>query len=389
MITAKHEVTAAVKAVAGNKKTRLLSLDALRGFDMFWIISGEGIFHGLAKATNAPAFNWMSNQLHHSDWNGFTFYDLIFPLFIFIAGVSMPYSYSSQLSKINDINKGLIKRTLYTALIKRTLILIVLGAVVNGLLSLKGYENTRFASVLGRIALACFFAAIIYLNCSLKKQIFCFVALLVGYWALMTLIPVPGFGAGIFTPEGNLEAYVDRLFLPGKLHRKVYDPEGLLSTIPAIGSALLGVFTGQFMLLSKQTGNKKAFLLLISGFILLFLGWCWNFWFPINKNMWTSSFVLFAGGWSVLFFTLFYSVIDIAGLKTWSAPFVWIGKNSILIYLAAHGLINFQSTAEFLFGGIIGFAPEVWKPVWLWISIAAIQFALLYFLYKKQWFLKL
>ena len=370
--------------------TRLYSLDALRGFDMFWIISGEGIFHGLSAATDHPAANWISDQLHHSSWNGFTFYDMIFPLFIFIAGIAMPLSYERILDGKNQKEKKLARTKIYNSLFRRTVILILLGMVVNGALQWQGYENTRFASVLGRIALACFFAALIYLNASLRKQILWFFLLLFGYWALMILTPVPGHGQGILTPEGNLAAYVDRLFLPGKLHRKIYDPEGLLSTIPAISTALLGVFAGRFFLWSRQKWNSLRIgsCLFLSGIILLALGWTWGLVFPINKNLWTSSFVLYAGGWSVLLLGIFYLVIDVAGYKKWSQPLIWIGTNSILIYLAAHGLINFESTAQFLFGGLIAKTPEAWHPVWLWTGVAMIQLATLYFLYSRKWFLK-
>lgn len=394
------------------KKTggRLLSLDALRGFDMFWIISGEGIFHGLANIVQANhslyrnADNWqltttanlsfwekiavgISNQLHHTVWNGFTFYDLIFPLFIFIAGISMPFSFGKQLQAAG-VNMAITKKNIYKSLIKRTLILIFFGMVVNGLFKWTGYENTRIASVLGRIALSCFFAAIIYLNTNLRTQIIWFVALLLGYWALMMWMPVPGFGAGVLTPEGNLEAYIDRLLLPGRLHRPSYDPEGILSTIPAIGSAMLGVFTGQFLKNEKLVVIKKVLVLFASGIVLLLLGWLWGIIFPINKNMWTSSFVLFAGGWSVLLFTLFYLIIDVAGFKKWSLPFVWIGSNSILIYLAAHGMVDFESTAQFIFGGMYNKVPTLWHEPLLWIGVAVIQFAALHFLYEKKWFLK-
>ena len=303
--------------------TRLLSLDALRGFDMFWIISGEGIFHGIANVVltkhnlyRNPA-NWqiagngqlnfwesiavgISNQLHHTPWNGFTFYDIIFPLFIFIAGISMPFSFSKQIEKhrmgsclqkpIAHTNLGSclhgpgLKKDIYRSLIKRTLILIFLGMVVNGLFKWQGYENTRIASVLGRIALSCFFAAIIYLNSSLRTQIIWFAGILLLYWAAMMLIPVPGYGAGVLTPEGNLEAYIDRILLPGKLHRAVYDPEGLLSTIPAIGSAMLGIFTGQFLRNEKLTSVKKVLVLAASGIGLLLLGLLWSLFFPINRS---------------------------------------------------------------------------------------------------------
>jgi predicted acyltransferase len=392
------------------KPARLLSLDALRGFDMFWIISGEGIFHGLANvvltkhALYRNPTNWqiaatgdlnfwertavgISNQLHHTVWNGFTFYDMIFPLFIFIAGISMPFSYGKQMEKAGA-NISIAKKNIYRSLIKRTLILIFLGMVVNGLFKWQGYENTRMASVLGRIALSCFFAGLIFLNCGLRTQIIWFAGLLLGYWAAMMLIPVPGFGAGILTPEGNLAGYVDRILLPGKLHRVVYDPEGLLSTIPAIGSAMLGVFAGQLLQNEKLTSSKKVIILSASGIALLLLGLLWDIVFPINKNMWTSSFVLFAGGWSVLLFALFYCIIDVAGLRKWSMPFVWVGCNSILIYMAAHGLVNFTSTSEFLFGGLYGKAPTPWHEPLMWTGVAIIQFAAMYFLYRKKWFLK-
>lgn len=394
------------------KKKRLLSLDALRGFDMFWIISGEGIFHGLANgimkehALIRNPDNWkiatndsltffeqlligMSNQLHHSPWNGFTFYDLIFPLFIFISGVAMPFSYEKHLSKASD-HKNSLKR-IYVPLIRRTIILIILGMVVNGLLKWQGYEATRFASVLGRIALSTFFAALIYLNFSLNKQIIWLVVILVGYYILMITIPVPGFGNAILTPEGNLAAYIDRLWLPGKLHRLIYDPEGLLSTIPAIATALLGILTGS-LLNSKSsyfTPNKKALLLLAAGLILIFVGLFWGMFFPINKNMWTSSFVLLTGGFSVILFVSFYYIIDIKGNQKWSNPFIWIGTNSILIYVCAHGLFNFESTSQFLFGGVLAKLPLVWQQAGLWLGVLLIQLAILKFLYDRKWFLKI
>jgi predicted acyltransferase len=389
-----------------NKPARLLSLDALRGFDMFWIISGEGIFHGLAEGikkkhalirnpidwqiATSNDLSWIeqvllgvSNQLHHSPWNGFTFYDLIFPLFIFIAGISMPFSFSKKMEGS--------KKAIYKSLFKRTVILILLGMVVNGALQFDGFENTRFASVLGRIALACFFAAIIYLNNTLKKQIGWFVFLLIGYWAAMVLIPVPVFGKGVLTEQGNLSAYLDRLLLPGKLHRVMYDPEGLLSTIPAVCSAMLGVFTGQFLLWSSQKWSPSIKLLWLVGVSVVFilLGLLWNTLFPINKSIWSSSFVLYAGGWSLLLFTLFYYLIDVKECKKWSIPFVWVGTNSILIYVAAHGLVNFEYSAVFLFGGLISKMPEIMQAGLLWTGVAIIQLTILYLLNRKKWFLKI
>ncbi|WP_245221943.1 acyltransferase family protein [Pedobacter kyungheensis] len=401
-----------VTAKPADKPKRLLSLDALRGFDMFWIVSGEGIFHGLANgikedhALIQDPHNWtiatnpnlslierilvgISNQLHHSPWNGFTFYDLIFPLFIFISGVSMPFSYQKYFTEKETGNASTGK--IYYALIRRTLILILLGAVVNGMLQLKGYEHIRFASVLGRIGLATFFAALIYLNTSLKKQIIWFVSILAGYFLLMKYVPVPGFGSGIFTPEGNLSAYLDRLLLPGKLHRTVYDPEGLLSTLPAICSAMLGIFTGKFMQDKALCPNpaKKVGYLILSGIVLLLIAVAGSFFFPINKTMWTSTFVLFAGGWSILLFALFYYLIDVRNYQKWCMPMVWIGTNSILIYVCAHGLFNFESTSSFLFGGIINAIPTAWQQAGLWTGVLIIQLFGLKFLFDKKWFLKI
>jgi predicted acyltransferase len=393
-----------------SKPKRLISLDALRGFDMFWIISGEGIFHGLANAVKQKhglAQNhqdWqiigtenlsllermmvgISNQLHHSPWNGFTFYDLIFPLFIFISGVSMPYSYQKYFE--NRANDKSLSNQVYYSLIKRTLILIVLGFIVNGLLQWNGFENTRFASVLGRIAFSTFFAALIYLNFSLPKQIIWFLAILFGYYFIMMYVPVPHFGAGVLTPEGNLSAYIDRLLLPGKLHRIVYDPEGILSTIPAICSAMIGIFTGTFIKSESSSSNQKVFKLFLAGIVCIALGLLWSIIFPINKTMWTSTFVLFAGGCSILLFTLFYYVIDVQSIKKWCVPFLWIGSNSILIYVCAHGLINFESTAVFIFGGLVQKVPAIWQSALLWTAILGIQLFILKFLYDKKWFLKI
>jgi predicted acyltransferase len=232
---------------------------------------------------------------------------------------------------------------------------------------------------------------LIYLNTNLRSQVIFFFSLLIGYWAALTLIPVPGFGAGVLTPEGNLPAYIDRMFLPGQVLRKVYDPEGILSTIPAIATAMLGVFVGRFLRYSSDKINKlrKGLILTIVGIALVFIGLLWNLVFPINKNMWRSSFVLYAGGWSILLLSIFYLVIDVWEIRKWSMPLVWIGMNSILIYMASHGVINFESSSKFLFGGLISLVPEVWQLMWLWVGVALIQFLLLYFLFKKKLFWKI
>ena len=375
------------------KNNRLVSLDALRGFVMFWIMSGEHIVHALAKAAPIPVFIWMSSQLHHTDWNGITFYDMIFPIFLFVAGVSMPYSFDKKMSLAGVSSPKELptkeKQKIYFSMLKRTCILLFLGFVVNGLLRFDGYDQTRFASVLGRIGLAWFFAGIIYLNFDFKRQLFWLVVILFGYYFALKLIPVPNFGAGILTPEGSFTSYFDQQFLPGRLHSKVYDPEGLFSTIPAIATALLGVFLGTFLKTKDYfSTNKKLLIMVTSAVVLMAIGVLWNYDFPINKRLWTSSFVCYVGGFSILLFAFFYLVIDVMGFHKWAFPLILIGSNSILIYIAFEGLVNFGHTAEFVFGGIIKYLPLLLQPVFTAISVTFVQLILLYFLYKRKLFLK-
>jgi predicted acyltransferase len=380
--------------MSNNTTGRLISLDALRGFVMFWIMSGEHVIHALAKAAPIPVFIWMSSQLHHAEWNGITFYDMIFPVFLFVAGVSMPFSFEKKIhlagvKSAKDLPKE-EKRKIYLSMLRRTAILLVLGFVVNGLLRFEGLDHTRLASVLGRIGLAWFFAGIIYLNFDFKKQLIWFFGILIGYYAAMKWIPVPDFGAGVLTKEGSLEAYIDRLLLPGRLHSTVYDPEGIFSTLPAISTALLGVFVGTFLKVKSSFSIKIRLLLMaLAAVILIFAGLIWDNNFPINKHLWTSSFVCFVGGFSILFFVFFYVIIDLFGFHKWAFPLILIGSNSILIYIAAEGLVDFKHTADYVFGGLIQYTSIAWQPFFAALSVTVVQLLLLYFLYKKKWFLKI
>ena len=375
-------------------RSRVLSLDALRGFDMFWIMSGEQIVHALARTTGWRIFTAMSDQLHHTVWNGFTFYDMIFPLFLFIAGIALPLSMQKKVYQAGVPAAHLLtssdKRQLIGRMLRRTLILVLLGLVVNGALRFNGLENTRFPSVLARIGIAWFFAGLIYLSGGLRWQISWLIGLLLAYWVAMVCIPVPGYGAGVLTMQGSLESYIDRLLLPGRLHDGIHDPEGILSTIPAIGTALLGVLTGSFLQWESTAWPmwKKAVALAAAGALLVLLGLAWGFAFPINKRLWTSSFVLYAGGFSLLLLSIFYAIIDLAGYRKWAFPFVVIGANSILIYVASEGAIDFAHTANYFFGGLIHLSPLNGQQVWTAISVTVVQWIFLYILYKKKIFLK-
>jgi predicted acyltransferase len=362
---------------------RLYSLDALRGFDMFWIMGGEGIFIGLASLTGWPVFKWCAGQLEHVPWNGFHFYDMIFPLFLFIAGISFPFSLAKRTAS------GESRRSVYLHVISRGLILVLLGILYNNAVRFD-FANLRYGSVLGRIGLAWMFAALIFMNTKLSFRIVWFWALLIGYWLLLLLFPAHDLGStDIFSREGNLTSYIDRLLMPGKLYLGNHDPEGILSTIPAIGTALLGMLTGVF-LMSEYFKNKplRRVLLMVSVAIgLMIIGQLWNIVFPINKNLWTSSFVCFVGGLSLLLFTLFYLIIDVWNFRKWAFFFVVIGVNPITIYLAER-IINFGSASRFFFGGLIKLFPGSWAPFLNGMALTAIAWIFLYILYRKKIFLK-
>lgn len=374
-------VTDAAKSSAAPQ--RLYSLDALRGFDMFWIMGGEEIVHTMYKATGSTSSFWggFSNQLTHPDWNGFHAYDLIFPLFLFMAGVATPYSVGRELEK------GKSRKELLWRVIKRGLILVLLGIIANNGLKIMPISEVRFGSVLGRIGLAYMFANIIYLYSKTRAQIIWFWALIIGYWLLLKFTSAPGFAPGDLTMEGNFASYVDRVLMPGKLYLGIHDPEGLMSTIPAISTGLLGILTGSFLKNNSMTQTKKVGAMAITGVIFLLLAQLWNLDFPINKNLWTSSFVLNVGGYSLLLLALFYYIIDVRGYKKWSFFFRIIGMNSILIYMSGH-FINWDYSTDTLLGWVGQLIGDPFNIVAMAICYVFIKWLFLYFMYKKKVFLR-
>ena len=368
--------------VINKKSQRLYSLDAIRGFDMFWIMGAEDVFHRLSEVTNNPVWNTLSNQFNHPEWNGFTFYDLIFPLFLFLAGVSTPFSIGKKMERGHTKNKLLL------SIIKRSLILVVLGVIYNNGLEIRPIEDIRFPSVLGRIALAYMFANIIYLYAKQQAQIVWFVALLVGYWALFLFFSAPGFLMGDLSMHGNIASYIDSLIIPGKLYMGIHDPEGLISTIPAIATALLGIYAGN-LLKNTAIDNKKktAIKLAFIGVILLIVAQIWNLVFPINKNLWTSSFTLQCGGFSMLLMALFYYIIDVLEYRKWAFFFKVIGMNSILIYMSGT-FINWKYTTTAIFKWLGQIVGEPYNVVVFAICVVFSQWLFLYIMYKGKLFLK-
>lgn len=361
---------------------RLESLDALRGFDMFWIIGAEEIFHRLAEITQAPFWHSMSEQFTHPAWHGFHFYDLIFPLFLFLAGVATPYSIGNQL------RKGKTRESLLLRVIKRGLLLVVLGVIYNNGLEIRPIGEIRFASVLGRIGLGYMFANIIYLYAGHRGQMLWFVSLLLGYWLLLFFNSAPGFPMGDLSMEGNFASYLDRSIMPGKLYLGIHDPEGLVSTLGAIPTALLGIYTGT--LLQSTTADKKkatAIKMVSIGVLLLITAQLWNLVLPVNKNLWTGSFALQCGGLSLLLMALFYYLIDILRFKKWAFFFKVIGMNSILIYMAGR-FIDWEYTTTSLFTWLLQLIGEPYNLVVFVLCYLAVQWAFLYVLYKNRIFLR-
>ena len=360
---------------------RLYSLDALRGFDLFWIIGAEDIVHGLSKVTNSSFFQAFSDQLRHPEWNGFTFYDLIFPLFIFLAGVSTPFSVGKSL------DKGVPKHLLLKKILIRGGVLVILGIFYNNGFSIRSLEDIRFSSVLGRIGIAYLFANILFLYVKQRWLFIWFSGLLIGYYLILKFTSAPGFPIGDLSMPGNFASYVDRLILPGKLSKGIHDTVGFFNNIPAISNALAGIMVGVFLKQTNLNGKQKTIYLVCSGFLSLVIAQIWNLDFPINKNLWSSSFVMQTVGFSLLLFALFYYVIDVLGYKKWAFPFQVIGVNSILIYLSEK-FIDWEFTAKYFFEWLIQLAGEPSSIVYVAITILALKWLFLRLLYQKNIFLR-
>lgn len=359
---------------------RLLSLDTLRGFDMFWIIGGDEFFRALAAVTGWGWAGVAARQLEHVPWQGFHFYDLIFPLFMFISGVAMPFSLLAR------AEGGGPKGGIYGKLFRRAGLLVVLGFVYNGILRLN-FRDARYPSVLGQIGLAYLFAALILLNVkSLKGRVAALIALLGGYAVVQLLVPVPGIGAGVLTPEGVINGYVDRAVLPGTLYGKVFDPEGLLCIVSATGITLLGGLAGTFLRGGRGTGLRKGAVLFGTGIGLFIGGSILKVWYPVIKSAWTTTFNIYAGGICFMLLAVFYLVIDVAGARGWTFFFRVVGLNSITIYLAMK-LVDFDHTSQFLFGGLSRLAGAA-GPLVIIAGVIALEWLGLYFLYRHKVFLR-
>ncbi len=361
---------------------RLESLDAFRGFDMIWIMGFESIVVAVCALMPGAGSDFIAAQMDHVEWNGLAFMDLIFPTFLFIAGISFPFSLAKQKSLHHS--EAQIHRKIFS----RALALVLLGIIYNGALRSLDFAHIRYCSVLGRIALAWMSAALLYVHCGRKCRIVICALLLAGYYLLMRFCHIPCFpeGADPFSMEWNLAGYVDRLLLPGQLYLGTFDPEGLLGLIPATATAMMGMFTGEFVRESDLDGGKKTLYMMMSAAVLLAAGLLWCIAFPINKNLWSSSFALVVGAYSLFGFAIFYYIIDVRGHRKWAFPLKVIGMNSITIYLAM-AFIDFGFTAKALLQGLMSLAPDAERLIFC-TGAFLLEWGFLYFLYRKKVFLK-
>ena len=366
---------------AAAKPTRLMSLDALRGFDMFWIVGADALVEALRKLSDGRVVQGLAGQLEHASWAGFHFEDLIFPMFVFIVGVSLVFSLTRTIEQ--EGRMGAVVR-----IVRRAVLMYLLGIFYYGGFSTP-FQEIRLLGVLQRIALAYLFAGLIFCFFKPRGRIIWCVSLLVGYWLVMTFVPVPGGTAGNFAEGQNLANWVDKQYLPLRKWDGDHDPEGLLSTLPAIANCLLGVFAGVLLRDTKRSEWTKVGYLAAAGLALVVLGWLWNFQFPVIKKIWTSSFVLVAGGYSCLLLAAFHLVIECWGWRGWAQPFVWIGMNPITIYMI-HDLVDVGQIAQRFVGGDLS---KLYLGRYGELAVALVEMAITFgicrFLYRRKIFLRL
>jgi predicted acyltransferase len=374
------------------KPRRLMSIDIYRGLAVA----------GMILVDNPGSDDLAYGPIKHAEWNGWTCADFIFPSFLFLVGVSMMYSFAARLQR------GESRGRIFQHAVVRVLILFAIGLFVNAMpiygLDLHAW---RIYGVTQRIALCYLVAAVLVLWSNRRGQVIALFACLVGYWAILRFVPVPGFGVPghdipFMDPERNIVAWLDRKLLMGRLYDKVRDPEGLISTIGAIGTTLMGVLTG-YWLRSDASARMKVVRMVGFGIVSFIAGLAWNHWFPINKNLWTSSFVLLTGGFALIFLAFLYWALEIKNWRgVWTMPVLVFGMNAIVGFVADSFVYGpgYSFTAKGANGADItwheaaqakllsfGFSPANASLIY---SLAAVLFCwfLLWLLWKKRIFLK-
>jgi len=364
---------------------RLRSLDAFRGLTIA----------GMLLVNDPGSWSYVYPPLDHAEWNGWTLTDLIFPFFLFIVGISLTLSFSRRMEQ------GATPPDLLRKVGSRAAIIFALGLVLNGF---PHYDlsTIRIMGVLQRIALVYLATGILYLTTRERAQRWIVVGLLVGYWALMTLVPVPGFRAGILERQGNLAQYVDRVVLGAHRWKADWDPEGILSTFPAVATCLLGVMTGRGLRADRPV-TEKALGMYVCGVLAMLGGVVWSIWFPINKNLWSSTYVLFTAGFALVLLATIYYLIDIRGRDRWAWPWYVFGTNSILAFVAS-GLFarillvskvaqpdgSTVSLYEWIYEhGFASWAGPMNGSLGFAVAYVALFLGVMAVLYEKKWFVKI
>jgi predicted acyltransferase len=381
-------------AVQAPPRERIIAIDALRGFDMFWISGGQAVLLTFVQIFCNPLPEWLKRHTGHVRWEGFVAWDLIMPLFLFVVGAAMPFSFARRR------DEGESTAQLYWKIIRRTLILFVLGMAVQGnLLDFKLSTLHIFSNTLQAIAVGYFIAGIVMLNFNITGQVILAALMMLIYWALLTFVPFGDQPAGSLSEFSNfaysIERFVMRSFIDGTKPPYTW----VLSSMVFAATTLLGVFAGHILRADWSKG-QKFFTLAALGLACLAGGYAWSHWggFPIIKHIWTSSMVLWAGGWSYLLLALFYLVIDIAGFRRWAFPFVVIGSNAILIYVLWDIFQPFRPMAEKLVGVAaskrgpgIGLAAHLGSagPFLTAFTAVLLAWLLLYYLYRRKIFIRI
>ena len=319
--------------------------------------------------------------LQHAQWDGWTPTDVVFPSFLWIVGVAMTLSLGRRLAA------GASRMSLFLQALRRAAIIFTLGLIVYAYPNFN-LSTQRLLGVLQRIAICYLIAVAIFLTTGLRGQILWIGGLMTAYWMLMTLAPVPGYGPGNLSVEGNFSHYIDRLVLGAHNYAstRTWDPEGVVSTLPAIATALFGVLAGRLLATAKSLAEKTTWMFFY-GNLLIFGGIVVSAWLPINKKLWTSSFVLVAGGYSFLLLAAFYQVIDVWKFQKWALPFVWIGVNPITIYFGGR-FIDFEGLAKLFVGGPVGAWFGDYSELVLALTTLGFGFLFLRFLYQRKIFLR-
>ena len=365
---------------------RLISLDVFRGITIA----------GMVLVNNPGTWGHIYWPLAHATWHGWTPTDLVFPFFLFIVGVAIPLAFGRRMEQ------GGSKRDLYVKIVRRTLIIFALGIFLAGIPYFQ-FSTIRIPGVLQRIAVCYLFASVIFLNTKVRTQIAITIALCLIYWALMTLLAAPGFIPGDLSKEGSLASFIDRTVLGPHIWKqgKVFDPEGILSTIPAIATTLIGVLTGQWLRTDKSQYEKVAGMF-AAGVVCVVIGWCWNPFFPINKSLWTSSYVFFTGGLALAFLAFCYWLIDIKKYQRWARPFVVFGVNAIVLFVGSGLMAKLMGLIKLPWGaGQISLQGWIFQKMFLPLASpvnASLAYALVFILlwlglmwilYRRKIFIKI